>query len=97
MASNVAAWFAKGGAHHVYYMYYGGNHIENWAASGLTNRFCFTREGVVAHFCRTTQAVHPLHVPRHLIVPTFPLLFGLQCRLRRPHARNSLVRVLTLI
>ena len=39
MALNVAQWIAKGGAHHNYYMYYGGNHIESWAASGLTNRY----------------------------------------------------------
>ena len=36
---NIAMWFAKGGAHHNYYMWYGGNHIERWAASGLTNRY----------------------------------------------------------
>eukprot|EP00037_Helgoeca_nana_P027214 m.310008 g.310008 ORF g.310008 m.310008 type:complete len:954 (-) comp27435_c0_seq3:149-3010(-) len=39
MADNIAIWFAKGGSHHVYYMWYGGNHIEHWAASGLTNRY----------------------------------------------------------
>ena len=36
---NVAQWMAKGGAHHNYYMYYGGNHVESWGASGLTNRY----------------------------------------------------------
>jgi hypothetical protein len=39
MAFNVAQWMAKGGSHHNYYMYYGGNHIESWAASSITNRY----------------------------------------------------------
>ena len=29
----------SGGSHHNYYMWYGGNHIESWAASGLTNQY----------------------------------------------------------
>jgi hypothetical protein len=29
-ASRIGNWFALGAAHHNYYMYYGGNHIENW-------------------------------------------------------------------
>jgi hypothetical protein len=39
MAQNIAQWFAKGGSHHNYYMWYGGNHIASWAASGLTNQY----------------------------------------------------------
>ena len=39
VALGVALWFAKGGSHHNYYMYYGGNHIEHWSSASLTNRY----------------------------------------------------------
>ena len=35
----VLAWFASGGAHHNYYMWYGGNHMGRWAGSGITNQY----------------------------------------------------------
>ena len=35
----ILAWFARGGAHHNYYMWYGGNHMGRWAASGITNKY----------------------------------------------------------
>jgi hypothetical protein len=38
-ASRIGNWFALGAAHHNYYMYYGGNHIENWGGASLTNRY----------------------------------------------------------
>jgi hypothetical protein len=39
MATAIAKWFAAGGSHHNYYMYYGGNHIERWAAASLVNSY----------------------------------------------------------
>ena len=39
MAYVILAWFARGGAHHNYYMWYGGNHMGRWAASGITNKY----------------------------------------------------------
>ena len=39
MAYVILAWFARGGTHHNYYMWYGGNHMGRWAASGITNKY----------------------------------------------------------
>ena len=39
MANVIAKWFAIGGAHHNYYMYFGGNHIGLWGAASLTNMY----------------------------------------------------------
>ena len=39
MAYVILAWFARGGSHHNYYMWYGGNHMGRWAASGITNKY----------------------------------------------------------
>jgi hypothetical protein len=38
-ASRIGNWFALGAAHHDYYMYYGGNHVENWGGASITNRY----------------------------------------------------------
>eukprot|EP01084_Bolivina_argentea_P266159 451346_1 len=46
MANSVATWFGAGGAHHNYYMYYGGNHISSFAGSGITNYYA---DGVNFH------------------------------------------------
>ena len=46
MAYVILAWFARGGAHHNYYMWYGGNHMGRWAASGITNKYA---DGVNLH------------------------------------------------
>eukprot|EP01084_Bolivina_argentea_P195535 335410_1 len=37
MANVVTKWFGGGGSHHNYYMYLGGNHLENYAGSGIAN------------------------------------------------------------
>ena len=42
----ILAWFASGGAHHNYYMWYGGNHMGRWAGSGITNKYA---DGVNMH------------------------------------------------
>jgi len=39
MANVILAWFARGGSHHNYYMWYGGNHMGRWAASGIANQY----------------------------------------------------------
>ena len=39
MAYVILAWLARGGSHHNYYMWYGGNHMGRWAASGITNKY----------------------------------------------------------
>ena len=39
MAYVVLTWFARGGCHHNYYMWYGGNHMGRSAAMGLTNKY----------------------------------------------------------
>ena len=39
MAYVILAWFARGGAHHNYYMWYGGNHMGRSAAMGITNKY----------------------------------------------------------
>ena len=46
MAYVILAWFARGGAHHNYYMWYGGNHMGQWAASGIANKYA---DGVNLH------------------------------------------------
>ena len=46
MAYSVAIWFAAGGSHHNYYMWYGGNHISWTAGSGVTNYY---QDGVNYH------------------------------------------------
>ena len=32
----IAQWFARGGSHMNYYMYFGGNHYGHFAGSGIT-------------------------------------------------------------
>lgn len=39
MAYVILKWFARGGCHHNYYMWYGGNHFAQWAANGVTNKY----------------------------------------------------------
>jgi len=39
MAYVILAWFARGGSHHNYYMWYGGNHMGRWAGSGIANQY----------------------------------------------------------
>ena len=46
MAFVVMKWFARGGCHHNYYMWYGGNHFSRWAASGVANKYA---DGVNLH------------------------------------------------
>eukprot|EP01084_Bolivina_argentea_P198646 340099_1 len=46
MAYSVAIWFAAGGAHHNYYMWYGGNHVSWTAGSGIANWYA---DGVNYH------------------------------------------------
>ena len=42
----ILSWFAIGGAHHNYYMWYGGNHMGRWAAAAITNKYA---DGVNMH------------------------------------------------
>jgi len=46
VAYTVLAWFARGGSHHNYYMWYGGNHMGRWAGSSITNQYA---DGVNMH------------------------------------------------
>eukprot|EP01084_Bolivina_argentea_P266164 451351_1 len=46
MAQSVAIWFGAGGAHHNYYMWMGGNHVQNFAGSSITNYYA---DGVNYH------------------------------------------------
>ena len=47
MAFVVLKWFGRGGAHHNYYMWYGGNHYAQWAANGVANKYA---DGANLHF-----------------------------------------------
>eukprot|EP01084_Bolivina_argentea_P266160 451347_1 len=42
----VAKWMGGGASHHNYYMYFGGNHLGNYAGSGITNYYA---DGVNYH------------------------------------------------
>lgn len=42
VAYTIARWFARGGAHHNYYMWYGGNHFGRWAGASVTNMYADT-------------------------------------------------------
>ena len=42
MAFAILAWFARGGSHHNYYMWYGGNHMGRWAGSGIANQYAYS-------------------------------------------------------
>jgi len=46
MANVILAWFARGGSHHNYYMWYGGNHMGRWAGSSIANQYA---DGVNMH------------------------------------------------
>ena len=35
----VLKWFARGGSHHNYYMWYGGNNFAQWAGNSVTNKY----------------------------------------------------------
>jgi len=39
IAGSIAAWFARGGSHMNYYMYYGGNHYGPWAGASITHMY----------------------------------------------------------
>ena len=39
MAAAILKWFARGGAHHNYYMWYGGNNYAQWAGNAVTNKY----------------------------------------------------------
>ena len=61
MANVIAKWFAVGAAHHNYYMYFGGNHIGSWAASGMTNMYA---DGVNYHSDTTPNEPKRSHLNR---------------------------------
>ena len=42
----IMKWFARGGAHHNYYMWFGGNHFARWAGCSITNKYA---DGVNLH------------------------------------------------
>eukprot|EP01083_Nonionella_stella_P063621 165336_1 len=46
MAQSVAIWFGAGAAHHNYYMWMGGNHVQNFAGSSIANYYA---DGVNYH------------------------------------------------
>ena len=46
MAFVLARWFARGGAHHNYYMWFGGNHVARWAGAAVTSKYA---DGVNVH------------------------------------------------
>lgn len=46
ISQTIMRWFARGGAHHNYYMWFGGNHVARWAGSSVTNKYA---DGVNLH------------------------------------------------
>ena len=75
MAYVILAWFARGGAHHNYYMWYGGNHMGRWVASGIANKYA---DGVNLHSDMLPNEPKRTHLTRlhNLISDNSAILLG---------------------
>lgn len=66
---SIMKWFARGGAYHNYYMWFGGNHMARWAAAGVTNRYA---AGVNLHSDTMPNEPKKTHLQRlHLILADY--------------------------
>ena len=83
MASVILAWFASGGAHHNYYMWYGGNHMGRWAASGIANKYA---DGVNLHSDMLPNEPKRTHLTRlhNLIFHYSAVLLGSKIQANNP-------------
>ena len=79
----VLAWFASGGAHHNYYMWYGGNHMGRWAASGITNEYA---DGVNMYSDLLPNEPKRTHLTRlhKLIAQNEDILLGSKVQINNP-------------
>ena len=79
----VMAWFASGGAHHNYYMWYGGNHMGRWAGSGITNQYA---AGVNMHSDLLPNEPKRTHLTRlhKLITDNADILLGCKAQINNP-------------
>ena len=83
MAYVILAWFARGGAHHNYYMWYGGNHMGRWAASGITNQYA---DGANLHSDMLPNEPKRTHLTRlhKLITDNSAILLGSKKQIDNP-------------
>ena len=79
----VLAWFASGGAHHNYYMWYGGNHMGRWASSGITNEYA---DGVNMYSDLLPNEPKRTHLTRlhKLIAQNEDILLGSKVQINNP-------------
>lgn len=62
----IARWFARGGAHHNYYMWFGGTHVARWAGASVANKYA---DGVNLHSDGQPNEPKKTHLQRlHLIL-----------------------------
>ena len=72
MAYAVLAWFARGGSHHNYYMWYGGNHMGRSAAMGITNKYA---DGVNLHSDMLPNEPKKTHLTRlHKLIKSISVI-----------------------
>ena len=65
----IIKWFARGGSHHNYYMWYGGNHIGRWAGASITNKYA---DGVNLHSDGLRNEPKKTHLQRlHLLLSKY--------------------------
>ena len=79
----VLAWFASGGAHHNYYMWYGGNHMGRWAGSGIANEYA---DGVNMYSDLLPNEPKRTHLTRlhKLITQNEDILLGSKVQINNP-------------
>ena len=73
--ASIILGFPRGGTHHNYYMWYGGNHMRWWAASGIANKYA---DGVNLHFDMLPNEPKRTHLTRlhNLISHNSAILLG---------------------
>ena len=83
MAYVVLAWFSRGGSHHNYYMWYGGNHMGRWAGSGIANQYA---DGVNMHSDLLPNEPKRTHLMRvhKLIADNSAILLGSKIQVNTP-------------
>ena len=79
----IMRWFARGGAHHNYYMWFGGNHFAQWAASSITNKYA---DGVNLHSDGLPNEPKKTHLQRlHKLLGTYSsVLLGCDSQINNP-------------
>ena len=83
VASRMLAWFARGGCHHNYYMWYGGNHMGRSAAMAIINSY---EDGVNLHsdmLPNEPKRTHLTHLHK-LIGDISGILLGSKIQARNP-------------